>query len=144
MPAKGYQRQTPGQGPAADNNTGCFGSTEAGVGGIVSLDRLISMGQRAGKIVSGAFAVKSNINRGRVKLLLIAADAAAQSVQELNGLATARGVPVLSYGSKDDLGRLIGKSARAALAITDQHMARGILEAFERGEVNRTEPKTWR
>lgn len=102
------------------------------------------MGQRAGKLTSGSFAVKSTLNRGRVKLLLIAIDAAAQSVQELNGLATARGVPVLSYGSKDDLGRLIGKSARNALAITDEHMARGILGAIERGEANRTEPKTWR
>jgi len=102
------------------------------------------MGQRAGKLTSGSYAVKSTLNRGRVRLLLIANDAAAQSVQELNGLAIARGVPVLSYGSKDDLGRLIGKSPRTALAITDEHMARGILEAIERGEANRTEPKTWR
>lgn len=102
------------------------------------------MGQRAGKLASGSLAVKSSINKGRVRLLLIAIDAAAQSVQDLNGLATTRGVPVISYGSKDDLGRLIGKSPRTALAITDEHMARGILEAFERGEVNRTEPKTWR
>lgn len=108
------------------------------------LDRLISMGQRAGKLASGSFAVKNNLNRGKVRLLLIAIDAAAHSVHELNGLASAKGVPVLSYGSKDDLGRLIGKSPRTALAITDEHMARGILEAFERGEANRTEPKTWR
>jgi ribosomal protein L7Ae-like RNA K-turn-binding protein len=110
----------------------------------VTLDRLISMGQRAGKLVSGSFAVKSNLNRGRVRLLLIANDAAPQSVRELNGLAVARGIPVLSYGLKDDLGRLIGKSPRTALAITDEHIARGILEAFERGEANRTVPKTWR
>lgn len=110
----------------------------------MALDRLISIGQRAGKLASGSFAVTSNLNKGRVKLLLIATDAAAQSVQELNGLAKAKGVPVLTYGSKDDLGRLIGKSPRTALAITDEHMARGILEAFERGEANRTEPKTWR
>ncbi|MDD4237199.1 MAG: L7Ae/L30e/S12e/Gadd45 family ribosomal protein [Desulfotomaculaceae bacterium] len=110
----------------------------------MTLDRFISIGQRAGKLASGNYAVKSNLNRGKVRLLLIANDAAAHSVHELNGLATARGVPVLSYGSKDDLGRLIGKSPRTALAITDEHLARGMLGAFERGEANRTEPKTWR
>ena len=87
--------------------------------------------------------MKSNLNKGKARLLLIANDTATQSFQELSGLAAARGVPVLFYGLKDDLGRLIGKS-RTALAITDEHMAKGILEAFERGEANRTEQKTWR
>ncbi len=110
----------------------------------MTVERLISLGQRGGKLASGAFAVKSNLNRGKARLLLIANDTATQSFQELSGLAAARGVPVLYYGSKDDLGRLIGKSPRTALAITDEHMAKGILEAFERGEANRTEQKTWR
>jgi len=101
-------------------------------------DRLISLGQRAGKIASGTFAVKNNLKRGMVKLLIIAKDAASQSVSELKDLAVARGVPVISYASKDELGRLIGKSPRIALAVTDEHIASGIIETFERGEADRT------
>ncbi|MGI6491698.1 MAG: 50S ribosomal protein L7 [Peptococcaceae bacterium] len=104
----------------------------------MALDRLIGLGQRAGKLVSGSQAVKNYLNRGRIKLLVIANDASPQSVQEINRLADVKAVPVLTYGSKDDLGRLIGKSPRLALAVTDEHIARGIIEAYERGDANRT------
>lgn len=99
---------------------------------------MIGIGQRAGKLISGSQAVKSHLNRGRVKLLVIANDASPQSAQEINRLAGAKAVPVLTYGSKDDLGRLIGKSPRSALAVTDEHIARGIIEAYERGDAQRT------
>ncbi|HBC94040.1 MAG TPA: 50S ribosomal protein L7, partial [Pelotomaculum sp.] len=45
----------------------------------MTVERLISLGQRAGKLVSGAFAVKSNLNKGKARLLLIANDTATQS-----------------------------------------------------------------
>ena len=99
---------------------------------------LIGIGQRAGKLVSGAQAVKSCLKRGWVKLLLMANDASPQSVQAIKRLAAIKAVPVITYGSKDDLGRLIGKSSRSALAVTDEHIAKGIIEAYERGDANRT------
>lgn len=98
---------------------------------------MIGLGQRAGKLMSGDFAVKNTLAKGKAKLLVIAADAAGRTRQELIGLAGSHNIPMVSYGSKEELGRLIGKSPRSALVFTDEHMARGILKALERGEVDR-------
>lgn len=82
--------------------------------------------------------MKNALSRGKVKLLVIAADAAGRTRQELIGMAGTHNIPTISYGSKEELGRLIGKSPRSAVAFTDGQMVRGILGALERGEVDRT------
>lgn len=99
---------------------------------------MIGLGQRSGKLMSGDYAVKNALARGRAKLLVIAVDAAGRTRQELVGMAGSKNIPTISYGSKEELGRLIGKSPRSAVAFTDEHMVRGILGALERGEVDRT------
>lgn len=108
------------------------------------LNKMIGLGQRAGKLVSGDFAVKDALARGRVKLLVIAENAAERTRKELTGIAGSKNIPMISYGSKEELGSLIGKSPRSAVAFTDEQMARGILRTLERGEVDRTKPKSWR
>ncbi len=100
----------------------------------MSVDRIIGLGQRAGKIISGDYSVKSALAGGRVKLLIIAKDTSARTRKDLIGIAGTKNTPTISYGSKEELGRLIGKSPRSAVALTDMHMARGILGALERGE----------
>ena len=52
----------------------------------MTIDKMLGLGQRAGKLISGDIAVKSAINRGKVKLLLIALDAAKRTQMELTGL----------------------------------------------------------
>lgn len=104
----------------------------------MTIERILGLGQRAGKLISGDLAVKSAINRGKVKLLLIALDAAKRTQKELMGLASTKKIPTLAYGSKEELGRLIGKSPRSAVAFIDEKMVRGILKEMERGEADRT------
>ncbi|OPZ74524.1 MAG: putative ribosomal protein YlxQ [Firmicutes bacterium ADurb.Bin456] len=86
------------------------------------MEKILGFGQRAGKLISGDLAVKSAINRGKVKLLLIAIDAAGRTQRELRELAAAKKIPAFAYGSKEELGRLIGKSPRSAVAFTDEKM----------------------
>jgi len=104
----------------------------------------IGMGQRAGKLISGNFAVKDALAKARVKLLVIAEDAADRTRRELSGLAGLKDIPVISYGSKEELGSLIGKSPRSAVAFTDDAMARRILGMLEGGDVNSSRLKSWR
>lgn len=99
---------------------------------------MIGLGQRAGKLMSGDYAVREALARGKAKLLIVAADAATRTRQELSEMAGLKNIPTITYGSKGELGRLIGKSPRSAVVFTDEHMVRGILGAWERGEVDRT------
>ena len=83
----------------------------------------LGLAQKAGKIVSGDFAVKSALKSGTVKLLVVAMDTAPNSKKELCYLAAQAGVPVLELLTRWELGSAIGKGQRAAAAITDSNFA---------------------
>ena len=79
--------------------------------------------QKAGKIVSGDFAVRGALKSGTVKLLVVAMDTAPNSKKELCYLAAQAQVPVLELLTRWELGSAIGKGQRAAVAITDSNFA---------------------
>jgi ribosomal protein L7Ae-like RNA K-turn-binding protein len=99
---------------------------------------MIGFGQRAGKLESGNLAVKDALMKKKAKLLIIAEDAPVRLRHEFTKIAETKNVPALVYGSKEELGRLIGKSPRSVFALTEDCMARGILGTLERGEAKRT------
>lgn len=110
----------------------------------MAIGQLISMGQRAGKLISGNFALKDALMKNRVKLLIVAKDTAGRTGREVSEMAKLKNIPVVIYSSKVELGRLIGKAPCAAVACTDEAMSLNILGALERGDVNRTGLKSWR
>ena len=83
----------------------------------------LGLAQKAGKIVSGDFAVKSALKSGTVKLLVVAEDTAPNSKKELCYLAEQAGVPVVELLTRWELGGDLGKGQRAAAAITDSNFA---------------------
>lgn len=83
----------------------------------------LGLAQKAGKIVSGDFAVKSALKSGTVKLLVVAEDTAPNSKKELCYLAEQAGVPVVELLTRWELGGALGKGQRAAAAITDSNFA---------------------
>ena len=83
----------------------------------------LSLAQKAGKLVSGDFAVKAALKAGTVQLLVVAQDTAPNSKKELCYLAAQAGVPVLELLTRWELGSAIGKGQRAAAAITDSNFA---------------------
>lgn len=91
----------------------------------------LGLAQRAGKIAAGDAAAKDALLHGRACLLVLADDAAPQVRQELAALATASKVPVLPWSGKDDLGRIVGKSRRGAVALLDKGFAAAIGKLYE-------------
>ena len=83
----------------------------------------LGLAQKAGKIGSGDFAVKSALKSGTVKLLVVAMDTAPNSKKELCYLAAQAGVPVVELLTRWELGSALGKGQRAAAAITDSNFA---------------------
>ena len=83
----------------------------------------LGLSQKAGKLVSGDFAVKAALKAGTVQLLVVAQDTAPNSKKELCYLAAQAGVPVLELLTRWELGSAIGKGQRAAAAITDSNFA---------------------
>lgn len=90
------------------------------------VDTYIGFAQRAGRLVSGETASLIALRKGRPPLLILAADAAANTKDRFRSLAERRGIPVAEYGTTESLGHAIGKSPRATLVIQDARLAREI------------------
>ena len=81
----------------------------------------LSLAQKAGKISSGDMGVEMSLRKNKVKLLIIAQNAAESTKKSLYSLAQNKSVPIYEIFSKDELGMMIGKAPRAALAILDKN-----------------------
>ncbi len=86
----------------------------------------LGLAQKAGKVASGDFAVRSALKSGKAKLLVVATDAAPNSKKDMYYLAEVAGVTVVELLTRDELGFAIGKAKRTALAITDTNFAKMI------------------
>ena len=86
----------------------------------------LGLAQKAGKVASGDFAVRSALKSGKAKLLIVAADAARNSKKDMYYLAEVAGVEVVELLTRDELGYAIGKAKRTAVVITDTNFAKMI------------------
>ena len=86
----------------------------------------LGLAQKAGKVASGDFAVRSALKSGKAKLLVVAEDAAPNSKKDMYYLAEVAGVEVVELLTRDELGYAIGKAKRTALVITDTNFAKMI------------------
>lgn len=93
---------------------------------------LLSMAQRAGKVLSGDFVVTKALeeNKCKIKLLILAGDASTETVKKYQALAEQRSVDIRCALTKDDLGHCIGKEYRAAAAVIDDGFAKAMLKAI--------------
>ena len=88
------------------------------------LKNLLSMAQRANMLASGEFAAEQAIRGGKAKMLLVAADASAETKKRYENMTTNNGVSLYFVLNKEELGQIIGKEFRAAVVILDQGFAK--------------------
>lgn len=86
----------------------------------------LGLAQKAGKLASGDFAVKSALKSGKAKLLVVAADAAENSKKDMFYLAELSSVKVFEGLTRTQLGLAIGKAKRTAIAVLDVNFAKMI------------------
>ena len=89
---------------------------------------LLGIAQRAGKALSGEFAIEKNIRAGKVKCLIIATDASDNTRKNYRDIAQYFNVPYFETLSKEALSSGIGKENRAAVAVIDLGIAGAIMK----------------
>ena len=80
---------------------------------------LLGLAQRAGFIASGAMQTERALLTGRCKLLLVAVDTAADTQKRLESMTRQTNTPMFRVLTKQQMGIAIGKSHKAAIAVTD-------------------------
>ncbi|MEW5953529.1 MAG: ribosomal L7Ae/L30e/S12e/Gadd45 family protein [Bacillota bacterium] len=97
---------------------------------------MLGLCRRAGRLTSGDQAVRKELARDKVKLLVLAEDASKRTNLAFNEIAQSRRIPVIICCSREVLGQILGKPPRSVVAILDEQFARGMLRASGRGEFN--------
>ena len=84
---------------------------------------MLSLCQRAGRLVSGELPCENAVKSGKAKLLIIAEDASANTKKKFENAAFAHKTECVVMGNKIELGQTIGKDMRSSVAITDEGFA---------------------
>ena len=89
-------------------------------------DRVLSMlgmAARAGKIESGEFSTEKAVKSGRGRLVIVAEDASGNTKKMFTNMCKYYEVPLVVFGTKEELGHWIGKAYRASICILDEGFA---------------------
>lgn len=70
----------------------------------------------------------------RAHLVIVASDASDNTKKHFSDMCAYRKVPYAEYADKTSLGHAIGKEFRASLAVTDENLAKLILNKLEETE----------
>lgn len=92
---------------------------------------MLSLSQKAGKIRSGEFMCENSIKNKEALLVIVAEDASENTAQSFRQQCEYYQVPFYQIGTKEELGRSIGKEYRASLAIVDPNFANRIEQLLQ-------------
>ena len=87
---------------------------------------MIGIAAKAGSVVSGEFSTEKAVKTGKAYLVIVSEEASANTCKMFSNMTDYYQVPMYLFGSKDELGRCIGKEFRASLAIVDERLAKAV------------------
>lgn len=83
----------------------------------------LGLAMRAGKLATGDSGVLDAIRSQEAKLVLLAEDASENAKKKYRDKCTSYEVPIMEYGTREQLGSGIGKAERVVIAVTDAGFA---------------------
>ena len=92
---------------------------------------ILSICQKAGKIVSGEFAVEKSLQEGSALYVIITKDASDNTKKKFENKAFYYKVESVIYGEKETISHSIGKVNRSVFAILDDGFYKKIKEYIE-------------
>lgn len=92
---------------------------------------LLGLAMRGRNLVSGEFQTLEAVKNGSAMLVIIAEDASDNTKKLFTNKCTFYEVPILEYGTKDELGRAIGKDMRSSLGVCDVGLAEAVIKQME-------------
>ena len=87
---------------------------------------MIGLAAKAGKIASGEFQTETAVKTGTAKLVLVAEDASENTKKLFSDKCSYYKIPVCILGTKEELGKAIGKEYRASVAVLEEGFANAI------------------
>ncbi|MDP4179800.1 MAG: ribosomal L7Ae/L30e/S12e/Gadd45 family protein [Bacillota bacterium] len=91
----------------------------------------IGLAVKAGKLISGEEACERAIKQKNISLIIIAEDASLNTKKKFTDKCKYRDVDMRFFGTKEMIGRYIGKEIRSVIAISDAGFAKKLIEKID-------------
>ena len=92
---------------------------------------LLGLAMRGKNLVSGEFQTIEAVKSGAALVVIVAEDASDNTKKLFHNKCSFYEIPVYEYGTKEDLGRAIGKDLRSSLGVCDEGLARAVIKQLE-------------
>ncbi|MEH7010707.1 YlxQ family RNA-binding protein [Neobacillus niacini] len=92
---------------------------------------LLGLANRARKIISGEELSVKEIRNGKAKLVLLSADASANTTKKITDKCKSYEVPYKLVEDRHLLGQAIGKEARVVVAVLDDGFAKKLMTLLD-------------
>ena len=92
---------------------------------------LLGLAMRGRNLVAGEFQTENAVKDGSAMLVIVAEDASENTKILFKDKCSFYNVPVLIYGTKEALGKAIGRAQRSSLAVTDAGLAQAIEKTMQ-------------
>lgn len=87
--------------------------------------------KKSGKIIIGDNLLEREINRGTIKLILIAEDTSERISNKYVRLCNDKNVPVIIYTTKVELGKASGRKLVALVGFTDKNQSNNLIKLYD-------------
>ena len=88
--------------------------------------QMLGIAAKSGNVASGEFSTEKAVKTGHAYLVIVSEEASANTNKMFTNMTDFYEVPMYVFGTKEELGRCIGKEFRASLAITDENLANAV------------------
>ena len=90
----------------------------------------LGLARRAGKLAIGEEGCLKALRSRKAALVILAADASANTKKRFRDKCAYYQVPLIERGSRHELGLAVGRGTAVAMAVTDAGLANGILRSI--------------
>ena len=87
---------------------------------------MLGISAKAGKIVCGTDATTQDIEKHKVKLVIVAVNASDKTKKNMRYICDKNNVPVLEFGDIDEISKTIGKNNKAIIGIKSKSLSEEI------------------
>lgn len=85
--------------------------------------QMIGLARKAGKLTLGGEMTENDLMHRKSHLVIVATDASEKTAHRFQTKCASKGVPILQFSTKEELGRQLGKEQRTVLSVTDPGFA---------------------
>ena len=96
---------------------------------------LLGLATRAGKTVFGTEACKGEIEKRKLKLMIIAQDASDRTKKNFKEICEKANIQIVEALTIEELSKAIGKENKATVGVVDTNFSKEILKIINGGEV---------